>query len=331
MAALPGTMPAAATPPATDSRPAAATVAPEGPATAAPAGSGPTTVGLPEPDPALAALLASLRRQPPVSDAFHELRYRRALRAPLQVSGELAWHGDMAFVREVRQPYREHLAPAGRRLVQQRRRRRRAPRAAAPCPGTACFSKAWQPCSPAMPGLRRCSGCAAAAAPMPGPGADAAGAADAGNGADNGAWRLDLAPRDAGLRQRVPALSFHGRGHQARCLVLHQRNAQTLIVLERNPCRRHRLPPRDGRPATPPCRRASISCARCRRCRDARRRPHEQRCPARPAARAARVRGATASGTGRPGCPRRLAACGAARHTATGPPPAGQETPPATP
>lgn len=241
MAALPGTMPAAATPPATDSRPAAATLAPEGPATAAPAGSGPTTVGLPEPEPALVALLASLRRQPPVSDAFHELRYRRALRAPLHVSGELVWQGDMAFVREVRQPYREHSRLQDGSLVQQREgadeRRvplRRAPELRVLFEGLAALFAGDAGAFTALFRVRLQRGDAGA-----GPGADAAGAADAGNGADNGAdngaWRLDLAPRDAGLRQRVPALSFHGRGHQAHCLVLHQRNAQTLIVLDAQP------------------------------------------------------------------------------------------------
>lgn len=236
VAALLGTT-AAAAQSGTDARPAAAAAsASEVPATAA-AGSGPTTVGTPEPEPALVALLASLRRQPPVSDAFHELRYRRALRAPLHVSGELVWQGDMAFVREVRQPYREHSRLQDGSLVQQREgadeRRvplRRAPELRVLFEGLAALFAGDAGAFTALFRVRLQRGDAGA-----GPGADAAGAADAGNGADNGAWRLDLAPRDAGLRQRVPALSFHGRGHQAHCLVLHQRNAQTLIVLDAQP------------------------------------------------------------------------------------------------
>ena len=178
-------------------------------------------------------LVASLRRTPPVSDAFHELRYRRALRQPLQVSGLLTWHGGMAFEREVRQPYREHSRVTGESLIQQREGSaersvplRRAPELRVLFEGLAAlfagdaeaFTVLFETglvLAPADTGLQ------------------VAADSDADHG--NIAWRLDLAPRDSGLRNRVPALSFHGHGQQARCLVLHQSNAQTLIVLDSQP------------------------------------------------------------------------------------------------
>src|SRR5690606_38602579 len=57
--------------------------------------------------PALEALLAGLKREPPVSEPFQDVRYRRALKAPLVSAGTLAWHGGLEFERSVVSPYRE--------------------------------------------------------------------------------------------------------------------------------------------------------------------------------------------------------------------------------
>ncbi len=176
------------------------------------------------PGSALTTLITSLRRQPPVHEAFHELRWRRALREPLQVSGVLSWHGDMAFVREVRQPYQEHSRLEQGNLIQQRQGSagrsvplHRAPELRVLFEGlSALFAGDHQ----AFTALFQ------------------TGLVQAGTEPGNQAWRLDLTPHESSLRNRVPALSFHGTGQQARCLVLHQRNAQTLIVLDDLP-----LPP----------------------------------------------------------------------------------------
>lgn len=190
----------------------------------------------PAPAGDLATLFARLQRTPPVSDAFHELRWRRALRQPLQVAGVLSWHGGMAFQRQVQQPYRETSRLENGDLIQQREGSaersvplRRAPELRVLFEGLAALFAGDAAAFSALFEVTLVQA-----------GAQASGHTDASAAAGDpdqatGAWRLDLAPREAALRQRVPALSFHGRGDHARCLVLHQGSAQTLIVLDDAP------------------------------------------------------------------------------------------------
>lgn len=206
----------------------------------------PATNQAPAPAGDLTALFARLQRTPPVSDAFHELRWRRALRQPLQVSGVLSWHGGMAFQRQVQQPYRETSRLENGDLIQQRQGGaersvplRRAPELRVLFEGLAALFAGDAAAFSALFEVTLVQA-----------GAQASGHTDASAAAGDpdqatGAWRLDLAPREAALRQRVPALSFHGRGDHARCLVLHQGSAQTLIVLDDAP-----LPAAPAMPAT---------------------------------------------------------------------------------
>lgn len=45
------------------------------------------------------------------------------------------------------------------------------------------------------------------------------------------AWRLQLVPKDAALRERVAVLELRGEGTNARCLILRQPGAETLTLL----------------------------------------------------------------------------------------------------
>lgn len=214
----------------------------------------PATNQAPAPAGDLAALFARLQRTPPVSDAFHELRWRRALRQPLQVAGVLSWHGGMAFQRQVQQPYRETSRLENGDLIQQREGSaersvplRRAPELRVLFEGLAAL---FAGDAAAFSALFEVTLVQAGAQTGAQAGSQTDGRASAPAVADGpdhaaGTWRLDLAPREAALRQRVPALSFHGRGDHARCLVLHQGSAQTLIVLDDAP-----LPAAPAMPAT---------------------------------------------------------------------------------
>lgn len=157
------------------------------------------------------ALLASLRREPPLADAFHEVRYRRALKAPLVTAGTLHWDGGMAFERRVESPYRESSRLDGRTLVVSRPNgpERIIPLARAP---------ELQVLFGALSSLF--AGDVAAI------GRDFETALEGGDAA----WRMRLVPKQAQLRERIEALELHGRGDRSACLVLRQRDAATLTV-----------------------------------------------------------------------------------------------------
>ena len=70
----------------------------------------------------LERILTHLQRQPPISEPFQDVRYRRALKAPLVVSGTLTWRGGFDFERTVTSPYRETGRIEGRTLVVKRER-----------------------------------------------------------------------------------------------------------------------------------------------------------------------------------------------------------------
>lgn len=160
---------------------------------------------------ALETLLARLEREPPVSEAFQEVRYRRALKAPLILAGTLTWNGDFAFERSVTSPYRETGRIEGRTLVVERSRgaQRIVPLARAP-ELQVLFS-----------GL---------AALFAGD-VRAIEAHFTVEIEGDEIWRLDLVPRVESLRRHVPALELRGQGGDARCLILRQENADTLTIL----------------------------------------------------------------------------------------------------
>ena len=159
----------------------------------------------------VAARLAELQRTPPLSEPFHEIRFRKALKAPLVSAGTLRWNGDMGFEREVTAPYRETSYLRGRTLVVERAdgRERVIPLARAP-------------------ELEVLFGAQAALFA----GDQAAIERDFDIDYTPGArWRLRLLPRDQRLRARVTALELRGSAAGAECLILDQPGAQTLTVL----------------------------------------------------------------------------------------------------
>ncbi|MBX3727141.1 MAG: fatty acyl CoA synthetase [Xanthomonadales bacterium] len=163
-------------------------------------------------------LLAGLRRPAPASEAFHEIRHRRALSAPLVLSGTLEWRGGQAFVRIVERPYRETSVLEGRTLVVRRGTgpERIIPVARAPelevlFGGLAALfagdgEAMRRQFTPTLTGAGR--------------------------------WRLMLEPRDPALRARVPALVLYGQGEQTRCLLVEQPGARSLTVFGRGPAPR---------------------------------------------------------------------------------------------
>lgn len=158
----------------------------------------------------LDALLSALRQTPPLSETFHEVRHRRALKAPLVTSGTLNWQGGLEFERRIERPYQETGTVNGRTLVVRRDRgnERVIPLARAP------------ELQVLFGGLSALfSGDAAALA------------RDFEIELQGGErWRLRLRPRQEALRARVPELELLGEGAHARCLILRQDGADTLTV-----------------------------------------------------------------------------------------------------
>lgn len=160
----------------------------------------------------LESLLTGLQQSPPLSQSFHEVRFRRALKTPLVTSGTLSWKGGLEFERHVRTPYEETGVVSGRTLVIRRGRgaERVIPLARAP-------------------ELQVLFG-----------GLSALFAGDATLLRENfdvelqgdQPWRLLLRPKQAVLRERVPELELRGSDANARCLVLRQPGAETLTVFD---------------------------------------------------------------------------------------------------
>lgn len=161
--------------------------------------------------PALDALLAGLKRQPPISEPFQEVRFRPALRAPLVSAGTLTWHGGLEFERVVATPYRETGRVRGRTLTITRPRgpERVIPLARAP------------ELQVLFGGLSALFAGDAAAI-------ETLFTVELEGGST---WRLRLVPKDATLRERVEALELRGEGGHARCLILRQPGAEALTLL----------------------------------------------------------------------------------------------------
>lgn len=160
-------------------------------------------------------LLAALRRPAPASEAFHEIRHRRALKAPLVLSGTLEWRGDTVFVRSVERPYRETSVLEGRTLVV---RRGNGPERIIP------VARA--------PELEVLFGGLAALFAGDGEALARQFAARLERGAG---WRLTLEPLDPALRERVPALVLYGDGDRTACLLVEQPGARSLTVFGAGP------------------------------------------------------------------------------------------------
>lgn len=155
--------------------------------------------------------LAELQRTPPLSEPFHEIRFRKALKSPLVSAGILRWNGGMEFEREVTAPYQETSRLRGRTLIVERGqgRERVIPLARAP-------------------ELEVLFGAQAALFS----GDQAAIERDFTVEYTPGSrWRLRLLPRDERLQARVSALELRGGAAGPDCLILDQPGAQVLTVL----------------------------------------------------------------------------------------------------
>lgn len=163
----------------------------------------------------LEALLATLRQQPSLSQPFHEVRYRRALKAPLVTAGTLAWQGGLEFDRRIEQPYRETGVVSGRTLVV---RRERGPERIIPLARAPELQVLFGGLSALFAGdlqaLRQTFEIDL-------------------QGSDS--WRLLLQPKQAALRERVPVLELRGSDGRAHCLIMRQDGADTLTVFSAQP------------------------------------------------------------------------------------------------
>lgn len=174
-------------------------------------------LSMPTPVPAteLEALLESMRQPPPLNQPFQEVRFRRALKAPLVTAGTLRWQGGLEFERRIDTPYRETGVVSGRTLVVRRDRggERVIPLARAP-ELEVLFGGLSALFSGDVAALR-----ASFDIDLEG----------------DASWRLLLRPRQPALRARVPQLELRGSGGEARCLILQQEGADTLTIFSDQP------------------------------------------------------------------------------------------------
>lgn len=160
---------------------------------------------------ALDDLLAGLQRQPPASEAFQDIRYRRALSAPLVLAGELTWRGGMHFQRSVSSPYREVGTLEGGTLVV---RRERGPERIVPLARAPELQALFGGLSALFTGDR-----------------DALDKLFTVELDGESPWRMRLVPRADAMRARVPVLELHGTQAAVRCLVLRQPGGDSLTVM----------------------------------------------------------------------------------------------------
>jgi hypothetical protein len=159
----------------------------------------------------LAELLVALKREAPASESFQEVRYRRALSAPLVTAGALTWRGGMAFERRIDSPWQETgILEDGTLVV----RRGRGPERIVP------LARA--------PELQALFG--GLSALFAGDGAALERQFEVELAGDSAGWRLTLAPRAPALRAKIAELELRGDNGRARCLVLRQPAAQTLTL-----------------------------------------------------------------------------------------------------
>jgi hypothetical protein len=158
------------------------------------------------------ALVAGLKRAPPATTKFAEVRFSGLLDRPLILRGELEYDGPGKLTRRVEAPYREAMTIAdGEASVQRGDRPAR----------TFSLSQA-----PELEGFLR--GFAA----LLGGDADAL-ARDftiAASG-DSKAWRLKLVPRDGRLAKRMASIEVDGTGAGARCFTTREADGDVNVLL----------------------------------------------------------------------------------------------------
>jgi hypothetical protein len=158
------------------------------------------------------ALVAKLARPAPAAIAFTEVRFSSLLKAPLIVSGELAYAGPTRLDRRVLEPYREHTTIRGDSVRVERE-------------GAAARTFALRR-APELRGLL--SSFAALLA----------GDADAierefetslAGGLEG--WTLTLSPRDVRARKRLKQIVIEGAGDAPRCFTLLNADGGASVML----------------------------------------------------------------------------------------------------
>jgi hypothetical protein len=157
------------------------------------------------------SLVGRLRRPPPATQTFHEIAYRRALKAPLVSRGTYTWFGGLEFERVTSWPYDETARASGGHLSVTRPNGTERHVALERAPVLEVL----------FSGLSAVlSGDSAAL--------DRSFQIDL---AGESTWRLRLVPRDEALRTRVPALVLRGESDRIRCAYFEGSGSETLTLL----------------------------------------------------------------------------------------------------
>jgi hypothetical protein len=160
----------------------------------------------------VAALIARLARPAPAQIAFTEVRFSSLLKAPLIVSGELAYAGPTSLDRRVLEPYREETAIRGDSV--------RVAREGAPT-RTFALRRA-----PELRGLL-----SSFAALLAGDARTIEREFETSlSHADHG-WMLTLTPRDARARKRLKQIVIEGVGDAPRCFTMLNADGGASVML----------------------------------------------------------------------------------------------------
>jgi hypothetical protein len=159
------------------------------------------------------ALIAALGQAAPARTAFAEARFMRLLDRPLVVSGELAWLGGDQLQRRVDQPRAETATIANGEVTQQRAGKSARRFSLARAPQLQVLLDSF---------VALLSG-------------DAARLQHAfvieRRGDAAGAWTLTLTPRDARVAKTVARIAIDGRGHESRCMHMHEADGDLAVDL----------------------------------------------------------------------------------------------------
>lgn len=169
----------------------------------------PATVTVAAPD--AAELVARLEREAPSSIAFVEVRFSSLLVEPLVVSGELDYESSTTLRRRVETPYRETTTISGETVRVERDGDSR----------TFALRRA-----PELRGLL--TGMVGLLGGNTASLSENFAIATAG---DDDAWRLELAPADDRVRQRLRAITVTGIGDEPRCFVLRDTQDGASVML----------------------------------------------------------------------------------------------------
>jgi hypothetical protein len=162
--------------------------------------------------PDTAALVARLKRQPPASIAFAEVRFSPLLAEPLVVNGTLFFEGGGVLRRQVEAPYRETTTIGGETVRIER-------------DGEAARTFALRR-APELRGFTTGMLCM-----LTGDHSLLDEHFDVTATGDDAQWRLELAPSDGRLRERLSNIIVAGGATEARCFVIVDARGGTSVML----------------------------------------------------------------------------------------------------